>query len=109
LLEADTPVEGETETGGPKSYYLIQSPERGATLTYERIDGEYAPEIDISIVDDTTGDLSSILRLSGSGLNLGTVEVPQEEILVVSVGPALFDFAFTTTDAEYTLVLSAGS
>jgi hypothetical protein len=88
--------------------YFVYRGDADFTLSYTR-DGEYAPEVTVNTLDTdvTPGSLDTVATVGGKLVTEGSIGViPGQNIYVIKVGQALFDFYFETVEANYTLTVT---
>lgn len=99
-------AEGTIGTDLPPNYYAIRQTDGVFTLSYEKINGEFSPEISVNQIENS--GLTDLISLSGDGLEYGQIRLPSAGgLYVIAVEEALFDFSFEEENAEYTLSLSS--
>lgn len=109
LLEEGKEVTGDISSNGGVSYAMIRAAEANSTLTYVKDDGDFAPEVNLNILDSGNSNLTSVVKLSGDGLSQITVMIPDEDIIIITIGEALFDFNFTPVEASISLTVKGPS
>jgi hypothetical protein len=102
VLEAGSNVDALIATDDPANYVAVRQGDEALRLTYEKTDGEFAPEITVNRIDGSS--LESVISLTGDELEEATVSLPNEAgLYVIAVTESLFSFSFEAEDAKYRL------
>lgn len=103
VLESGSKLD-ESVTSEETDYYVIKN-DQPFTLTYSRTGGDYNPEINIQIMSEFGYGLTPVASLTGTQMTGGVLEVEpgDNNLYLVTVQRALFDFSFDATSADYTL------
>lgn len=109
-LAAGETVEGSV-TNTTTNLYAVK-PSMAFELVYERLDGDFFPEISVQVIDpDTFGNtnLSPVMVAQGSQLARAALSITSadEEIYIVVVTRALFTFSSREISANYALMLNS--
>lgn len=91
--------------------YFVYRGDAAFVLSYVR-EGEFAPEFTVNTLDTefTPGSLDTVATVGGKLATQGSIGViPGEQLYVIKVDQALFDFYFDTVEATYTLQISEES
>jgi len=103
IIKADDVAESRISNVSRPLYFVVES-EDDFTLTYEKQAGDFFPQVSVSTLPDNNGELEEVAIASGDVLSLltfGVFEGGQPHIVIVE--RALFDFAFDTITADFTL------
>lgn len=105
-LAFDTPIEDAASNTGP-NYYAVRTDE-SFDVQYIRGNGDFYPEVAVNIVESDSfsdSNLSTVAKMEGDELQRGLigVDVTQETIYIIRVGPPLFNFSFTERDLSFTI------
>jgi hypothetical protein len=104
-LVVGEPLNDTISSDGRDAYYVIENNTAGLVLSYQRQDGDFAPQIAVNFISDDF-DLSPVSFMGGDELERGEINVPtSEDFYIVNVGEALFDFNFSEVTADYELEL----
>lgn len=104
-LVLDQAVQTELSNEDFGHYYLLRDITQSVELRYTLIDGDFRPAITINRIDEES-DLADVVTLTGEGLVAGQVNVPRDDDLyIVAVTEALFDFSFSEIEAFYEIEL----
>lgn len=102
VLEAGSNVDALIATDDPANYVAVRQGDEPLRLTYEKTDGEFAPEITVNRIEGSS--LESVISLTGDELQEATVSLPNGAgLYVIAVTESLFSFSFEPEDAKYRL------
>jgi len=108
-ITESTPVEN-TITNDDYGHYYVVRTDGTWSLEYERLDGAYAPQITVNILNPERGGLEMIGGISGSRITQAVIgDFEPDETYVIIVRESHFDFQFGEQDALYSLNLIARS
>jgi|GEM_PF-1582486 len=84
------------------AYYAIHAT-GSFTVAYQKMNGDFNPEIDVNTFDE--GELKSISSLNGMQLSKGSISLTSEPDVtyIVTVGVEKFSFSFNKTTVQYSL------
>lgn len=105
-LIADEVFKDTISSEGRENFYLVRNEGASFTLSYEKVAGEFAPQISVNRIDENHG-LTQVVGLFGEDLTKGSVNIPLDSgIYIINVAEALFDFNFEEVTADYNLLLT---
>jgi len=100
VLIPNEPVEGSASTDN-RAYYVVEVADEFA-ITYERLRGDFYPEVGVTVIDNF--ELNLVASLSGEMLSSGSIDVipiiktSQSFVIVIQVPLFQFNFAVKTVD-----------
>lgn len=106
-LTLGEPMTDTISSEGRSNFYVIHNDGTDMTLSYSKQEGDFSPQLGINVINEDY-DLRSVVSVGGGELVTATVNVPTtNDLYVVSLEEALFDFNFDEVTADYELTLSA--
>ncbi|MBI5930585.1 MAG: hypothetical protein HY862_14855 [Chloroflexi bacterium] len=92
-----------------KEYFLVRT-EGDFSLTYEYLSGTYTPRVNVSIIDQETGELLVIaalegLRLGSGQLNVDTTELDTSSYIVFVGSPSTYYYVPSDAVGSFSLLL----
>jgi len=107
ILKPKESLTGTASSAEGATYYMIESGKAPYNLSYQKLDGEFSPEVSVNVINEE-GGLSSVINLNGSFLSNVQVSIPESEVpIIVKISEAAFDFNFDEVTAEYELLITA--
>jgi len=105
-LTLDTPIDGTISNEDTHHFYVYTPEDDPVRLVYERVGGDYAPEVSVNTLSDE-GELVGLAFLLGEQLesgSLGRFDAPQPYFIVIGEQTQGFgSLGFATLTADYTL------
>jgi len=103
VIAADSEITGSMTNETRSQYYVVQS-EDDFTITYNKLAGDFFPQVVVARLGEYPGSTDEVATASGDSLTIATIGVfTGGEPYFITIERALFDFSFTEVTADFAL------